>query len=173
MVPEGCRKRVPASGSIIPAASLSRVDFPDPLRPTRHKRSEGPIESSAPSSRGVPPKVRWMSLRKRSGGAMARLRDPNDLRLHPRLSRLLVATAALSRRARGRAVEVVIGQRHEDQYAEHRRVETESSLLSVPGLRLPHGEPFAGNHHEAEEPDKKGERGADDDERLGLVEHRA
>ena len=113
--PKAARSGVPASGSIIPAAILSSVDLPEPLRPTRHSRSDGPIDSSAPSSRGVPPKVRRMSLRKRSGGAMARLSDPNDLRLQPRLSRLLVAAAALSGRSAHR--QVAVGQAHEDENA--------------------------------------------------------
>ena len=37
---------------------LSSVDLPEPLRPTRHSRSPGETESSAPSISGVPPKVR-------------------------------------------------------------------------------------------------------------------
>ena len=54
----GCMKRSPRSGSIRPAAILSSVDLPEPLRPTRHTRSPGATASSAPSSSGVPPKVR-------------------------------------------------------------------------------------------------------------------
>ena len=64
-------KRSPRSGSIRPAAIFSSVDLPEPLRPTRHTRSPGATASSAPSSSGVPPKVRWMSLSWTRGGAVA------------------------------------------------------------------------------------------------------
>src|SRR6478736_2982259 len=71
MVAPGWAKRVPPSASTNPAAIFSKVDLPEPLRPTRHRRSPSPTRSSAPSSRRVPPKATVMSLRCKSGG-MAR-----------------------------------------------------------------------------------------------------
>src|SRR5215467_1824801 len=62
MVAPGCTKHVPRSGSIRPAAILSKVDLPDPLRPTRQTRSPAETLNSTPSSSGVPPKVSAMSL---------------------------------------------------------------------------------------------------------------
>src|SRR5262249_6585367 len=62
----------------------SKVDLPEPLRPTRQTRSPAETLSSALSSSGVPPKVRAMSASWTSGGAMARVslprsgRDGND-----------------------------------------------------------------------------------------------
>ncbi len=82
----------------------------------------------------------------------------------PRLCLLLglgpiVATAARGHRARrDEAGKLGIGLIDEDQHAEHRHIEAESGLLPVPGGRLPHGEPFAGNDHEAEIPDEEGEQ---------------
>src|SRR5260370_88512 len=70
MVASGCTKRVPRSGSISPAAILSRVDLPDPLRPTRHTRSPAETDSSTPARSGVPPKEREMSPSWMRGGAM-------------------------------------------------------------------------------------------------------
>ena len=66
--------------------------------------------------------------------------------------------------------EIAVGLVDEDQHAEHRHVETEGGVLPVPVFRLPHGEPFAGDHHEAEIPDEKGEQERADGEGLGLVE---
>ena len=56
-----------SSASIMPAAIFSKVDLPEPLRPTRHSRSPSPTLNSAPSSSWVLPKRIWMSLRNSSG----------------------------------------------------------------------------------------------------------
>ena len=48
MVVEGCRKRVPPSASIWPAAILRSVDLPEPFRPTRQRRSPALTDSSTP-----------------------------------------------------------------------------------------------------------------------------
>ena len=53
----GLHEPVPRSASISPAAILSSVDLPEPLRPTRQSRSPAETDNSAPSSSGVPPKV--------------------------------------------------------------------------------------------------------------------
>ena len=53
--------------------------------------------------------------------------------------------------------EIGVGQTDENEDAEHSHVEAEGGLLAVPGGGLPHGEPFTGHHHEAEEPDEKPE----------------
>jgi len=63
-------ERVPRSGSTSPAVILSRVDLPEPLRPTRHTRSPAETDNSTPVSSGVPPKVSAISLSWTSGGAM-------------------------------------------------------------------------------------------------------
>ena len=39
-----------------------KVDWPDPFRPTSETRSPAETDSSAPVSKGVPPKVRAISL---------------------------------------------------------------------------------------------------------------
>src|SRR6266702_1070928 len=67
MVAPGWAKRVPPSASVRPAAILSKVDLPEPLRPTRHSRSPAPTLSSAPSSRRWPPNETTISLRCKSG----------------------------------------------------------------------------------------------------------
>src|SRR5438067_5041748 len=67
MVAPGCRNRSPRSGSISPAAILSKVDLPEPLRPTRHSRSPAPTLISAPSSRCWPPNETTIFLRCKSG----------------------------------------------------------------------------------------------------------
>jgi hypothetical protein len=56
MVALGSTKRVPPSGSMIPAAAFSSVDLPEPLRPTKASRSPGATDSVAPSSSRVDPK---------------------------------------------------------------------------------------------------------------------
>src|ERR1700759_5513547 len=61
---------MPLSGSTSPAAILSSVDLPEPLRPIRQTRSPGETDNSTPDSKGVPPKVSLMSLSWISGGAM-------------------------------------------------------------------------------------------------------
>src|ERR1700730_210241 len=70
MVAPGCTKRLPLSGSTKPAAILSSVDLPEPLRPIRQTRSAGDTESSTPDNSGVPPNVSLMSFNWISGGAM-------------------------------------------------------------------------------------------------------
>jgi hypothetical protein len=58
----GCMKTEPASGSTSPAAILSSVDLPEPLRPTSDTRSPGETVSSALVRSGAPPKVSAMFL---------------------------------------------------------------------------------------------------------------
>src|ERR1700759_4832698 len=70
MVAPGCTKRLPLSDSTRPAAILSSVDLPEPLRPIRQTRSEADTDNSTPASNGVPPKVSAMSFNWISGGAM-------------------------------------------------------------------------------------------------------
>src|ERR1700694_1844043 len=70
MVAPGCTKRPPLSGSTVPAAILSSVDLPEPLRPIRHTRSADDTDSSTPDNSGVPPKVSAMSFNWISGGAI-------------------------------------------------------------------------------------------------------
>ena len=60
----------PASGCTSPAAMRSRVDLPEPLRPTRQTRSPAATASSAPDSSGAVPKVRLMSCSRSNGGGM-------------------------------------------------------------------------------------------------------
>src|ERR1700738_2023526 len=68
------------SGATSPAAILSSVDLPDPLRPTRHTRSPAETSRSTPSSSGVPPKVSAMPLSWSSGAAIStRLDHPPQL----------------------------------------------------------------------------------------------
>src|SRR6266853_6392043 len=69
MVASGLRNVVPLSGSTRPAAILSSVDLPDPLRPTRHRRSPAETIRSTPSKSGVPPKVSAMPPSWSSGAA--------------------------------------------------------------------------------------------------------
>src|SRR5690606_217436 len=54
-----------------------------------------------------------------------------------------------------RSAELALGLVDEDQHGHDRHVELEGGILAVPGLRLPHGEPLATDHHEAEEPDQE------------------
>src|SRR5262245_57058035 len=70
MVAPGCTKRLPPSGSTRPAAILSSVDLPEPLRPIRQTRSPSDTDSSTPDNSGVPPKVSRMSFNWISGGAI-------------------------------------------------------------------------------------------------------
>src|SRR6516165_7935908 len=70
MVTPGCTKRLPRSGSIIPAAIFNNVDLPEPLRPIRQTRSPEDTDNSTPDNSGVPPKVSAMSFNWISGGAM-------------------------------------------------------------------------------------------------------
>src|ERR1700724_495395 len=51
-----------------PAAIFRSVDLPEPLRPTRHRRSPAGTESPAASSKGMPPKVSAISCKSRRGG---------------------------------------------------------------------------------------------------------
>src|SRR6266478_971077 len=71
MVASGLRNVVPLSGSTRPAAILSSVDLPDPLRPTRHRRSPAETIRSTPSRSGVPPKVSAMPPSWSSGPAIS------------------------------------------------------------------------------------------------------
>jgi hypothetical protein len=48
----------------------SKVDLPEPLRPTRQTRSPDATASSAPVSSGVTPKVTLMSCSRSNGGGM-------------------------------------------------------------------------------------------------------
>src|SRR6266576_2223466 len=70
MVAPGCTKRLPLSGSTVPAAIFSSVDLPEPLRPIRQTRSDCDTDSSTPDNSGVPPKVSAICLSWISGGAM-------------------------------------------------------------------------------------------------------
>src|ERR1700688_3557000 len=71
MVAPGCTKRLPLSGSTVPAAIFNSVDLPEPLRPIRQTRSAADTDSSTPDNSGVPPKVSLMSFSWIRGGAMA------------------------------------------------------------------------------------------------------
>src|SRR5439155_23608111 len=62
MVAPGCTKRLPPSGSTKPAAILSSVDLPEPLRPIRQTRSPCDTDNSTPDNSGVPPKVSAISF---------------------------------------------------------------------------------------------------------------
>src|SRR5678816_4557017 len=70
MVAPGCTKRLPLSDSTRPAAILSSVDLPEPLRPIRQTRSPADTDNSTPDNSGVPPKVSLISFNWMSGGAM-------------------------------------------------------------------------------------------------------
>src|SRR4051812_42717742 len=69
MVAPGCRKRLPASASISAAAILSRVDLPEPLRPTSAILSPGSTERSAPAGSRGEPSVSGICCRARIGAA--------------------------------------------------------------------------------------------------------
>src|SRR5215470_16221093 len=71
MVASALRNVVPLSGSISPAPILRSVDLPDPLRPTRHRRSPAATRRSTSSSSGVPPKVNAMPLSWSNGVAIS------------------------------------------------------------------------------------------------------
>src|SRR3954467_7377016 len=70
MVAPGCTKRLPPSGSTVPAAIFSSVDLPGPLRPIRQTRSPDDTDSSTPDNSGVPPNVSLISFNWISGGAI-------------------------------------------------------------------------------------------------------
>src|SRR6266404_804262 len=70
MVAPGCTKRLPLSGSTRPAAILSSVDLPEPLRPIRQTRSPDETDNSTPDNSGMPPKVSLISFNWIRGGAM-------------------------------------------------------------------------------------------------------
>src|SRR5438445_3998437 len=55
----------------MPAAILSSVDLPEPLRPTSAILSPTEAVKAAPSSSGVPPKVSFIPSRLRRGGAIS------------------------------------------------------------------------------------------------------
>ena len=52
-------------------------------------------------------------------------------------------------------VQLTVRQRHKNQHAEENHDKPERARQSVPGLRHPHPEPFAGNRHEPDLPDQK------------------
>ena len=53
---------------MMPLAIFNKVDFPDPLRPTRHNLSRSDTDKPEPSNKGELPKERWMSRRSKIGG---------------------------------------------------------------------------------------------------------
>ena len=65
----GCTNRVPPSGSTNPAIILSKVDFPEPLRPTRAMRSDFPISTLKPLNNGGEMKAATTSVKDKIGGA--------------------------------------------------------------------------------------------------------
>jgi hypothetical protein len=69
MVAPGCTKRLPPSGSIVPAAIRISVDLPEPLRPTSATFSPGSSDSAARSSNRLEPSVKRMSCRLSMGAA--------------------------------------------------------------------------------------------------------
>src|SRR5436189_4332381 len=71
MVAPGWAKRSPASGGTSPAAMRSKVDFPEPLRPTRQILSPAATARAAPESSGITPKVRLMSCSRSNGSGMS------------------------------------------------------------------------------------------------------
>jgi hypothetical protein len=73
-------------------------------------------------------------------------------------------------RPNARRLEIDVALIDEDQHAQDGDIEAEGGFLSISGRRLPHGEPLAGNHHEAEEPDEEGEKASGDDVSLARVE---
>src|ERR1700730_12956434 len=73
MLAPGCAKRLPASGCTSPAAMRSKVDLPEPLRPTRQIRSPAATASAAPDSNGAAPKARLMSCSRSNGSGMWQL----------------------------------------------------------------------------------------------------
>src|ERR1700732_1549128 len=70
MVAPGCTKRLPLSGSTVPAAIFRSGDLPEPVRPIRQTRSDCDTDSSTPDNSGVPPKVSAISFNWINGGAM-------------------------------------------------------------------------------------------------------
>ena len=54
-----------------------------------------------------------------------------------------------------RLIAFAVRQADENQHSKDHCGDAERCVLSVPNLRLPHGEVFAGNHHEAEKPEDK------------------
>src|SRR4051812_37183753 len=81
MVAPGWTNRLPLSASTRPAAILSSVDLPEPLRPIRHTRSPDDTDSSTPDNSGVPPKVSLMSFNWIRGGGI-------DCEFNPRFAGL-------------------------------------------------------------------------------------
>src|SRR5260221_8383361 len=54
-----------------------------------------------------------------------------------------------------RLMTLAVGQADENQHSKDHCGDAERRRLPVPNLRLPHGEVFAGDHHEAEKPEAK------------------
>src|SRR5882757_6914665 len=120
MVAPGCTKRLPRSGSTRPAAILSRVDLPEPLRPIRQTRSPMETDNSTPASKGVPPKVSAMSFNWISGGAMIA-----SILVRRGLLRPLALDAAdglVERRQEGRAVARRVGFRPAGDFARRAQI---------------------------------------------------
>ena len=67
MVSPGRCQRAPESASRPPAMSFSSVVLPQPLRPTRHRRSRAAIASEAPSKSASAPKRSEISRKVRIG----------------------------------------------------------------------------------------------------------
>src|SRR6202011_5848902 len=103
MVAPGCTKRLPRSGSTIPATILSSVDLPEPLRPIRQTRWDCDTDSSTPDNSGVPPKVSAISFNWISGGAIGLTSILFDGRLRGPLA-LDAANGLIERRQERRAV---------------------------------------------------------------------
>src|SRR5713226_6717170 len=73
MVAPGWAKRSPASSCTSQAAMRSKVDLPEPLRPTRQIRSPAATAGAAPDSNGAVPKARLMSCSRSSENGMSQL----------------------------------------------------------------------------------------------------
>src|ERR1700730_11155330 len=119
MVASGLRNVVPLSGSISPAAILSSVDLPEPLRPTRHTRSPAETDSSTPASSGVPPKVSAISLSWTSGAAISASRLA--LRAADRLVERSQERRAVARRERPRPARDLAGRAQVVHEVAHRQ----------------------------------------------------
>src|SRR5262245_14684556 len=56
-----------------------------------------------------------------------------------------------------RLITFAVRQADKNQYSQDHGGDAAGSVLPVPNLRLPHGEVFASNYHEAEKPEDKAE----------------
>src|SRR5215470_9083156 len=75
----------------------SKVDLPEPLRPTRQIRSPAATARPAPDNSGAAPKVSSMSCSRSNGGTS----QPLPLWLEPKPSRARVAALAASQAGGG------------------------------------------------------------------------